>query len=118
MCRFAIRNGAQSDKIIGYLCYDQKTKEYDIEIPDGIKSTEAPPIISEFIQKGQNRIGDKWSRRWVAQRVIPAERQNIGQILRESGMQFYDEFPLLLMNQGRCCQDDCYLEKCGEQEEK
>lgn len=45
----------------------------------------------------------------MRERVIPPERQNIGQILRENNMAFYDEFPLLVSNQGRSCQDECYL---------
>ena len=45
----------------------------------------------------------------MKQRVIPPEWQNIGQILRKNGMESYDEFPLLCMNQGRSCQDECYL---------
>lgn len=54
-------------------------------------------------------IDKDWSLRWVRERVIPPDRQNIGQILRENHMEFYDEFPLLVSNQGRSCQDECYL---------
>ena len=28
---------------------------------------------------------------------------------QKNGMESYDEFPLLYMNQGRSCQDECYL---------
>ncbi len=38
-------------------------------------------------------------------------RQNIGQILRANGMKRYDEYALLVKNQGRCCQDEFYLEE-------
>lgn len=45
---------------------------------------------------------------------MPPERQNIGQILRANGLKEYDEFPLLLKNDGRCCQDECYIVKVEE----
>lgn len=109
MYKFAVKNRFYDDKIVAYLLYDEKNKVYQIEVPDGVKSVEAPPIISDFIEKGEKVIGDEWSLRWVKQRVIPPERQNIGQILRENGMKYYDEFPLLVKNHGRSCQDECYL---------
>lgn len=111
MYRFAVKNRIYNDKTVAYLLYDENDKAYQIEIPEGVKSTEAPLIISDFIEKGEKVIGKEWSLRWVKQRVIPSERQNIGQILRENDMEYYDEFPLLLKNQGRSCQDECYLEE-------
>ena len=109
MYRFAVKNRFYHYKTVAYLLYDEMKREYQIEIPDDVKSVEAPLIIADFIKKGQRRIGKEWSLRWVKQRVIPPERQNIGQILRENHMKYYDEFPLLLMNQGRSCHDECYL---------
>lgn len=41
--------------------------------------------------------------------MIPPDRQNIGEIMRKVGMQYYDEFPLLVYIGGRCCQDENYL---------
>lgn len=111
MYRFAIKNGAYNGKIVGYLHYDEDIQEYMIEIPEDVKSFEAPMILADFIKRGQRKIGKEWSLRWVQQRVIPPERQNIGQILHENGMKFYSEFPFLLKNQGRSCQDECYIEQ-------
>ena len=109
MRKFEVRNPVYGDKVIAYLYYDEISREYKMELLDNVKFTEAPPILSEFIEKGQKEIGNEWSKRWVQQRVVPPERQNIGQILRENGMQFFDEFPLLIKNNGRSCQDECYL---------
>ena len=52
-----------------------------------------------------------WSYRWVSQRVTPPERQNIGQILRTNHMTEYDELQFLIKNEGRSCQDECYVVK-------
>lgn len=92
MYKFAVINRLYADKTVAYLFYDETNGSYQIEIPENVKSVEAPPIIADFIEKGQRKIGHEWSLRWVRQRVIPSERQNIGQILRENGMDYYDEF--------------------------
>ena len=109
MRRFAIKNKYFGDKTVAYLNYDESGHKYSIDVPDDVEAGEAPLIISDFISKNERHIGDEWSRRWVRERVIPSERQNIGQILRENGMDHYDEFEFLLMNQGRSCQDECYI---------
>ena len=111
MLKFAIKNEYYNGKIVAYLYYDEENREYQIEIPETVKSYEAPMIISDFIQKGQYKIGKDWSRRWVCQRVTPPERQNIGQILKANQMKEYDEFQFLIKNEGRSCQDECYIEK-------
>lgn len=111
MYKFAIKNKAYDDKIVGYLYYDDNAQTYEIEIPNDVKSSQAPLILAAFIEKGQRKIGNEWSLRWVQERVIPQERQNIGQILKNNGMEYYSEFPLLLKNQGRSCQDECYIEQ-------
>ena len=111
MLKFAIKNEYYKGKIIGYLYYDEQNQTYEIEIPKNVKSFEAPFIISDFIKKNQYKIGNDWSYRWVCQRVTPPERQNICQILKANQMTEYDEFKLLVKNEGRSCQDECYIEK-------
>lgn len=78
-------------------------------MPETTKSQEAPFIIAAFIEKGQRKIGKEWSLRWVQERVTPPNRQNIGQILRVNHMTEYDEFKFLVKNEGRSCQDECYI---------
>ncbi len=111
MYKFAIKNKVYNDKTVGYLYYDETAKTYRIEIPADVKSVEAPLILSDFIRKGIREIDNKWSLRWVQGRVTPPERQNIGQVLKNNGMKFYSEFPLLMKNKGWCCQDECYIEQ-------
>ncbi|NDO51121.1 hypothetical protein FMM75_17480 [Lachnospiraceae bacterium MD335] len=111
MLKFAIKNAYYGGKTIGYLYYDEHREEYEIEVPKTVKSYEAPPIISDFIKKSQYRVGKEWSYRWVSQRVTPPERQNIGQILKANQMTEYDAFQFLVKNEGRSCQDECYIEK-------
>ena len=109
MYKFAIRNKRCGEKNVAFLYYDEEKKEYEIEVPETVESKEAPLIIADFIKKNQRKIDKDWSLRWVKQRVTPPERQNLGQILKANHMKEYDEFPLLVKNEGRCCQDECYI---------
>ena len=60
-------------------------------------SWETPLILSSFLKKGQKTINAYWSRIWVQQRIVPSDRQNLGMILRDNGLDFYDEYKLLTM---------------------
>lgn len=72
---------------------------------------EAPFMMSSFVRWGIRHINAEWSMRWVRSRIVPSSRQNIGQILRENHMKSYDEYALLLKNEGRCCQDEYHIEE-------
>jgi len=109
MYKFAIRNERCGEKDVAFLYYDETRREYRIEVPETTQSWEAPLIIADFIRKNQRSIGREWSLRWVQERVTPPERQNIGQILKANNMTEYDEFKLLVKNEGRSCQDECYI---------
>ena len=50
-----------------------------------------------------------WRKIWVQQRIVPIDRQNIGEILRDNHLKEYDEYELLTLAMGRCAQDDYYL---------
>lgn len=58
----------------------------------------------------------------MQQRIVPADRQNLGQIMKENRLHEYDEYRLLMLCDGRCAQDDYYLksvtEKIKELEER
>ena len=82
------------------------TDEYHISIPFTVDPDHLRAIPGILARKGIREIDDKWSRLFVKERVVPPERQNIGMILREAGMSYYSEFPLLVYTQGRCSMDD------------
>lgn len=45
----------------------------------------------------------------MQQRIVPPDRQNLGQILKENNLESYNEFELLTMAKGRCSQDNYYI---------
>ena len=57
----------------------------------------------------KKRINAYWSKLWVQQRIVPTDRQNLGQVLKENGLSEYDEFELLMLAEGRCAQDSYFL---------
>ena len=109
---FAIKDETLSEEmILSYLVYYENHKTFYIELPDGADRWETPLILSSFAERGEYSIDSYWSRRFVQNRIIPQDRQNISQILHDNGLKEYDEFSLLMLSMGRCEQDDCYLEE-------
>lgn len=108
---FAIKDEAAEDKkTLGYLLYYEYEKRFYIELPDDADPWDTPLLLSSFVKKGETSINSYWSKLWVQQRIVPTDRQNLGQILKDNKIKEYDEYQLLLLGNGRCAQDDYYLE--------
>lgn len=113
---FAIRDELnQSEKDVAYLLYYEMEKRFYIELPDDADPWETPLILASILRKGYKTVNSYWSRVWVQQRIVPSDRQNLGQILKESGLTHYDEFELLRLSEGRCSQDSCYITEISQE---
>ena len=88
---FAIKENNVANEI-GYLFYYEKTKEFYIELLDGLEEWDIPMLLASLYKKGERTIGDYWSRAWV-----------------NNNIKRYDEFDLLCLASGRCEQDDFYI---------
>ncbi|MBQ9528137.1 MAG: DUF2442 domain-containing protein [Fretibacterium sp.] len=107
---FAVRDEtATKAKDLAYLLYYERSKRFYMELPDNADPWETPLILDSFVRRGERSINAYWSRLWVQQRIIPPDRQNLGEILKSSGLDSYDEYALLTLAEGRCAQDDYYL---------
>ncbi|MBQ4098947.1 MAG: DUF2442 domain-containing protein [Clostridia bacterium] len=106
---YAIVENNKKETSIGYLFYYEKSKEFYIELLDGLEEWDVPLLLSTLYRKGERTINSYWSKVWVQQRIVPSDRQNIGQILRDNKLNMYDEYLLLMLAKGRCEQDDFYL---------
>lgn len=114
---FAIRDESDPrQKDLAYLFYYEKDKLFFIELPENADEWETPLLLSSFVKAGGKTVNSYWSRLWVQQRIVPSDRQNLGQVLKENGLAFYDEYELLMLAGGRCAQDDYYLEPLKEEE--
>ncbi len=114
MTLFEIHDSAQMiydrvDRIVGYLFYFERSKRFYAELCDDLDEWDAPPMFMGHIKRGVFSIDAEWTMKWVRQRIVPAERQNIGSILRDNGLSEYDEYKLLLLSTGRCAQDELYI---------
>lgn len=110
---FAIRN-EENKEISAYLLYYEKEKSFYIELPDNADPWETPLILSSFAKQDITTVNSYWSKIWVQQRIVPSDRQNLGQVLKENNLSEYDEFELLMLSDGRCAQDNFYLELIPE----
>jgi hypothetical protein len=107
---FAIRDETDfTNKDIAFLIYYEQDKRFYIELPENADPWETPLLLSSFLKRGEKTVNAYWSKIWVQQRIIPSDRQNLGQILRDNGFEAYDEFDLLMLADGRCAQDNYYL---------
>lgn len=114
---FAIRNEFDNaHKDLAYLLYYEKDKRFYIELPEDADPWETPLLLSSTLKKGQKTVNAYWSRMWVQQRIVPTDRQNLGQVLKSNHLSEYDEFSLLMLANGRCAQDDYYLAPVDEKE--
>lgn len=107
---YELRDEAREDAgTLAYLeCYDEPRSCY-LEISPDVDRWDLPFILFEHAARGELSVGADWSLRWVQSRLVPRERQNLGEVLRESGLESYDEFALIDQTEGRCSQDACYL---------
>ncbi len=107
---FAIRSESmRKAKNLAYLIYYETEKTFYIELPDDADEWEIPLILSSYLKKGERTVNSYHSKMWVQQRITPPDRQNLGQILKENNLEYYDEFELLMLSKGKCAQDDYYL---------
>ena len=107
---FAIRDESAIEQIdLAYLLYYEVEKRFYIELPENADPWETPLLLSTFIKKGKTSINSYWSKIWVQQRIVPTDRQNLGQVLKDNNLQEYDEFDLLMLSMGRCAQDDYFI---------
>lgn len=75
--------GRISDKrAIAYLVYYDKSKNFYIEIDSNADKSNMPMMFALFAEKGEYSIDSRWSKKWVCSRIIPPDRQNLGQIMR------------------------------------
>lgn len=107
---FAIRDANdETNRDLAYLLYYEREKVFYIELPENADFWNTSIFLSSFAKRDIRTINPYYSKLWVQQRIIPADRQNLGLILKENGLDEYDEFKLLMLTDGRCEQDDYYL---------
>lgn len=96
------------------LFYDEAKDKVRIQVLETAKAADLPLMFGLFVEQGKYSIPDKWARKWIAERIPPQGRQNLGEILRANSLDTYDEMALLEAAAGRSAQDDFLLRKALE----
>lgn len=115
---YAVRDEAEKEprKDLAYLIYYENEKCFYTELPEDADQWETPLLLASFAKRGILTVGAYYSMLWVRQRIIPTDRQNLGQILKENGLDEYDEHTFLTLAEGRCAQDSYFLTEIQEKE--
>ncbi len=111
MTIFEIRNKADKGRLLGYLFYYERSRRFFAELLKETDEWSAPFMFSGLVKRGVYSIDSVWSRKFVEQRIVPFDRQNLGEILRDNDLKQYDEYRLLQLSEGRCAQDELYLKR-------
>lgn len=111
---FEIRDASMNDEVLGILFYYDREKRFFIELLSEYDEWEAPFLFASFVKRKEYSIDSEWSLKWVRQRVVPSDRQNIGMILKNAGLEYYDEYRLLVLSEGRCAQDELYIKRISD----
>lgn len=99
------------DRVWAILEYNSSSKEFHLHIPKVEDIRRAPITIWAYADVGIGDLSAQQSLEWVQMRLIPPNRANIGDILVGFGMKEYDELEMLCKLNGRCSQDDMYIEE-------
>ena len=83
------------NKIIAYLIYYEKSNDFYIELIENSDTLGMPIILKHFYDLGKKTINSYWSKKWVCERIVPKERQNISTIIKDNNLKCYDEYKIL-----------------------
>ena len=106
---FALCDGDLNNKQIGTFTYNMETKLFSMTITENILPEELPLSLEGFVNKKKYVLSHEDTLRWIRGRICPPGRHNIREILRDNGLNEYDEFGLLMITKAKCDKDNLYL---------
>lgn len=102
-----IRN---KENIYAYMFYTNNPDDtYYIELNEN--AVDYPVFFHLFIEKNKYVINNYFSEKFLNERIIPYERQNIGSILRENHMYNYNPIEFYIRAHGKSSMDDLFIRK-------
>ena len=110
--RFLITDN--TDIEYGTLAYDPESCTWLIEINRQRTWEDTPLSLALYIKNGCYSLDERQSLTWVRDRLLPSNRQNIYDVLRELGLPEYDEYALLKVTAGHCPNDNLFLRELDD----
>ena len=98
---------------LGHLIYYEYDSSFIVELPEDADEWKTPLLLSSYVKRKKFTVYPDDALMWVKERIVPSSRQNIASILKDSNLKEYDEYKLLMMNDGRCSHDNYYLASCN-----
>ncbi|MDR2108449.1 MAG: hypothetical protein LBP28_03185 [Coriobacteriales bacterium] len=105
--RYLITDDTGTD--YGTLTYQPDSKAWQLEINPARTWDDTPLSLAIYIRQGRYSLDARQSLAWVRDRLLPPNRQNINQILRELKIPEYDEAALIEKTGGVSANDYLYL---------
>lgn len=93
----------------GILTYDTEKDSYEVDTSRDYPIEDMPAFLATAAYQGMYHLDNHYALMFVRERVIPPDRQNIGEILRIIGAPYYTEFVILDYLKGRCVRDEFTL---------
>ena len=113
MRHFEIIDGAKRNALpCAVLNWEDKNVEefsLSIDICENAREEDVPMLFVPFVRENKLHIDDKWANRWIEERIVPTSRQNLGEVLKANGLEFYDAIALFIAGDGKCEQDDFFI---------
>ena len=101
----------ENEYSVGTLLYFEREKAFIVELADGLDEWTAPLLFTAYVKRGIFTIPRDVSLAWVRERIIPSNRQNINQILKNHKLKEYDEIKFLEISEGKCSQDSLIIKR-------
>lgn len=94
-----------NEEPVARMTYDWNSDKWHISVFPGVEVESLPVILMISMQQGNSELDDSVCRLFIRDRVIPANRQNIGDILRKMNVPCYNE-AYIFKYIPRSCMDD------------
>ena len=107
---FVLHDGDHNNKAVGTFSYDSENKRFAMVIFDNIPTADLPLSLEVFVNKSKYALSHEDTMNWIRGRICPPGRHNIRDILRDNGLNEYDEFGLLMVTGARCDKDALFLQ--------
>lgn len=94
--------------------YYPEEKRFEVHINHNAPQSQLPGTLGVPTFYGIYDLNPKQSLAFVQARICPPGRHNISSILRNAKLKEYDEFGILLWNEGRSTIDNMYMSEISD----
>ena len=106
---FVLCDGDLDNKQVGTFIYDTGSKKFAMTIADDIAKDDLPLSLEGFAVRGKYNLSHEDTLRWIRGRICPPGRHNIRDIIKDNGLDEYDEYKLLMLTGAKCDKDALFL---------